>query len=304
MATRKKNDGRIRFARVPSGGETCPFCLMLASRGFVYTSAEAAWKDHFHSNCDCQIVPGYADAVIDGYDPSDIYRKWKALSSRSGKEPHLFTGSTYSRRANLAKALYVQTEIDMPDGKGGSLGKRQCDVYETSDGTRFVFPSEMSLSEQSMLPDRAIALWSYVPDGVKRYAQRDIVFVDYENPMDSYWRKKYKRFSRSYATGGDSITFYKSSSHDDGYVVRTYCHEIGHHIDMELGLVSDSEDWVEAMSGDYRTSKRKSVTDYGSNSPKEDFAESVAEYCIDKTSFKAHYKRRFEILERIIGGGT
>lgn len=25
-----------RFARVPGGGETCKFCLMLASRGFVY----------------------------------------------------------------------------------------------------------------------------------------------------------------------------------------------------------------------------------------------------------------------------
>ena len=38
-----------RFARVPSGAETCDFCLMLASRGFAYHTEAAA--SHAHSNC-------------------------------------------------------------------------------------------------------------------------------------------------------------------------------------------------------------------------------------------------------------
>lgn len=50
MVSRAKHDGsRPRFARVPSGRETCPFCLMLASRGFVYRTEATA--SHAHANC-------------------------------------------------------------------------------------------------------------------------------------------------------------------------------------------------------------------------------------------------------------
>ena len=51
----------IAFARVPSGAKTCAFCEMLASRGFVYGSAELAGSIHrYHDDCDCQQVPGFA----------------------------------------------------------------------------------------------------------------------------------------------------------------------------------------------------------------------------------------------------
>lgn len=39
---RSSADQGIRYARVPTGAETCSFCLMLASRGAVYLSAESA----------------------------------------------------------------------------------------------------------------------------------------------------------------------------------------------------------------------------------------------------------------------
>lgn len=68
-----------RWARVPTGAETCQFCLMLASRGFVYLSAEKAGKDsdgHYHANCDCRIVPGFDDTQIEGYDPHALYQDW------------------------------------------------------------------------------------------------------------------------------------------------------------------------------------------------------------------------------------
>lgn len=59
-----------RFARVPSGTETCAFCLMLASRGFVYASKDTAGEfDHFHDGCDCKIVAGFGDdAGVEGYE--------------------------------------------------------------------------------------------------------------------------------------------------------------------------------------------------------------------------------------------
>ncbi len=88
----------IRFARVPSGSETCVFCLMLASRGAVYTSAISAGEwNHYHSHCDCRIVPAYsAKFEVEGLDIDGLanrfgqckqtiqdssIRAWKALSS-------------------------------------------------------------------------------------------------------------------------------------------------------------------------------------------------------------------------------
>lgn len=67
-----------RWARVPSGAETCPFCIMLASRGFAYRSAEAAGKDagHYHSHCDCRIVPGFDGMDVEGYDTGELYRRY------------------------------------------------------------------------------------------------------------------------------------------------------------------------------------------------------------------------------------
>lgn len=58
------------FARVPSGLTTCKWCVMLASRGFAYTSDEAAGQGiEFHDNCDCVIVPGRnRDDLPEDYD--------------------------------------------------------------------------------------------------------------------------------------------------------------------------------------------------------------------------------------------
>lgn len=76
----------LRYARVPSGRETCAFCFMLASRGFVYWSEEdAGGMGHkYHSHCDCVIVPGFhkssgvnEDEQIEGYKPSKLYERYQ-----------------------------------------------------------------------------------------------------------------------------------------------------------------------------------------------------------------------------------
>lgn len=71
-----------RYARVPSGIETCDFCIMLASRGFVYRSnASAGEINHYHSHCRCRIVPGFGDVEVEGYDPEFYYRLYKNPSA-------------------------------------------------------------------------------------------------------------------------------------------------------------------------------------------------------------------------------
>lgn len=97
-----KDPRKPRFARVPQGGETCRFCLMLASRGAVYlTEHKAGAVDHYHANCDCKVVPDFGDG-IEGYDDVEIYRKWQDLEHADAIERAERNGTTeaeeYDRR--------------------------------------------------------------------------------------------------------------------------------------------------------------------------------------------------------------
>lgn len=73
------------FARVPSGTTTCQWCVMLASRGFAYNTAEAAGEGiRFHDNCDCVIVPGNDRSDLpEDYDLDyyvDLYTSGQGIS--------------------------------------------------------------------------------------------------------------------------------------------------------------------------------------------------------------------------------
>ena len=67
----------VRFARVPQG-PSCGFCIMLASRGFVYASKESAGQfKRFHDDCDCRIVAGMPGTTVEGYNPEEMYDRYK-----------------------------------------------------------------------------------------------------------------------------------------------------------------------------------------------------------------------------------
>lgn len=72
----KKNRG---YARVPTGFETCDFCIMLASRGNVYHTSESAGAiDHYHSKCDCRVTPWFDGMAVSGYDPDKLFDQYLA----------------------------------------------------------------------------------------------------------------------------------------------------------------------------------------------------------------------------------
>lgn len=92
VANGQRDRARPRYGRVPTGPETCEFCIMLASRGFVYHSAEKAGAlDHYHPNCDCRVVPCFdsvevvtaagakrrlSPTVYSGYDPNKYFDQY------------------------------------------------------------------------------------------------------------------------------------------------------------------------------------------------------------------------------------
>lgn len=81
----RRDPAKPRYARVPSGGETCGFCLMLASFGFNYRSMEAA--SHCHKHCDCRVVPSFGKGSVPGYDPDAMYGRFNdCLSTLGGRD--------------------------------------------------------------------------------------------------------------------------------------------------------------------------------------------------------------------------
>lgn len=82
-----KRDG-AQFAWVPAG-DTCAFCLALASNGWQYMSKEAmkgGHAEHIHANCDCTYAVRFDNSTtVAGYDPQkykDIYDDAEGKSSK------------------------------------------------------------------------------------------------------------------------------------------------------------------------------------------------------------------------------
>lgn len=101
----------VRYARVPTGLETCDYCIMLASRGFVYWSkADAEHANHLH--CDCIICPGSSSTTIDGYDPDALYDQWKESGFMPSKGGGSKTASKFVRADTQGKANAAMARID------------------------------------------------------------------------------------------------------------------------------------------------------------------------------------------------
>lgn len=73
--SKRKHSG-AQVAWIP-WGDTCPFCLTLASKGWVNQTEWAAnsHSEHIHANCDCTYAVRFSkDFDVEGYD-SDEYKK-------------------------------------------------------------------------------------------------------------------------------------------------------------------------------------------------------------------------------------
>ena len=275
-------------------------------------------------NCRCTMV-----AAVDGVDTSDAmrrardpetgenvlisdmnYSEWAGWKKKSRKTLDN-SGNSGTIKEKVSPPISIadcQTDtrkFDFENGSGGVRKNANATVYTTPDGTEIVFPRSYDKAHQTMTPEKAIKLYGKVPEKLRKMGQKQIVFQDVHNPQDKYWRKKYKNFSGSYATGGSQINFWRyDRPHNDDYVVRTYCHEIGHKIDRDNSVsgsrFSDCTRWTDAMAEDMKSSGKKSVTAYGENANTEDFAESIAEFVKDPIAFRKEFPNRAKIIDTFL----
>ena len=68
------------WAWIPHG-DTCPFCITLASNGWQKASQKllkGGHAEHVHANCDCEFAVRFrSDTTVAGYDPDKYYRQYR-----------------------------------------------------------------------------------------------------------------------------------------------------------------------------------------------------------------------------------
>lgn len=87
MLQNAARDG-AEFAWVPMG-DTCAFCLTLASRGWQRQSKKAARKhaEHIHANCDCEYCVRFdRKSTVQGYDPDALLEQYYAAEGDTPQE--------------------------------------------------------------------------------------------------------------------------------------------------------------------------------------------------------------------------
>lgn len=104
-----------RWARVPVG-DTCAFCLMLASQGAWYLTEESALgesADHYHRKCDCKAVYHASPEDIRGYKDLARYKQMyysadnARIANNSGKTRY---PEELERRITQARANHEAIE--------------------------------------------------------------------------------------------------------------------------------------------------------------------------------------------------
>lgn len=109
------------FAWVPRG-DTCAFCIMLASRGWQKASKNAiknGHAEHIHANCDCTYAVKFGnDLFVEGYEPQqylDMYNnadgtKWQDKLNSMRRDFYAENSAEINAQKRSAYAKRVERE--------------------------------------------------------------------------------------------------------------------------------------------------------------------------------------------------
>ena len=105
------------WAWVPSG-DTCAYCLMLASQGWVRASRDAirnGHAEHIHNNCDCTFQVRFNNKTsVEGYDPDALY------------DEYIGSGETRMERLNaIRRKLYARDRDRINEQKREAYRRRK-----------------------------------------------------------------------------------------------------------------------------------------------------------------------------------
>lgn len=121
-----------QWAWVPHG-DTCPFCITLASRGWQTASQKLlknGHAEHIHSNCDCEFaVRFHSGTSVAGYDPEKYLRQYRA----AGSDVNAMRRIDYAARKDAInaqkRAAYAAKKVNTSERSySGGVGSNKTDL--------------------------------------------------------------------------------------------------------------------------------------------------------------------------------
>lgn len=133
-----------QFAWVPHG-DTCSFCITLASRGWQYMSKKAlknGHAEHIHANCDCQYAVRFdGKSGVGGYDPDEYLAQYNA----AGGDINAMRRMRYKENKDAINArkreLYANKKV-------GNIKIGELSVKEKAAIIRYVSPDAYVLNDK------------------------------------------------------------------------------------------------------------------------------------------------------------
>ena len=106
------------WAWIPRG-DTCAFCIALASRGWQEASKKAlkgGHAEHIHANCDCTYAIRFdSSSNVAGYDPDAYLEMWNDADGRNSDQ----------KLNSLRRSLYAENREKILAQKRSAYEKRQ-----------------------------------------------------------------------------------------------------------------------------------------------------------------------------------
>ena len=98
------------WAWVPHG-DTCPFCITLASNGWQKASQKllkGGHAEHIHAKCDCEFAVRFrSDTTVAGYDPDKYYRQYREAGGDINKMRRIDYAANRERINAQKRAAYA-----------------------------------------------------------------------------------------------------------------------------------------------------------------------------------------------------
>lgn len=218
--TKIKNGMRdgAEFAWIPAG-DSCAFCLVLASRGWQRISKKTlknGHAEHIHANCDCTYTVRFDSTTeVEGYDPELYRRMWDDADGKNAK--------------TKLRSLRKEVREDEFLGKYGLADTTSAlDVVDTvkainKNGKQIVFSDKMDEKWQT---------------------QKDII-----TELSNQYNTNVESVSLGAKEAAGHVDISGSqmrlSSKDTGVVLHEFAHTLSTENAMKLGLNNDSEFWKE-----------------------------------------------------------
>ena len=228
-----------QFAWVPHG-DTCAFCITLASRGWQYMSKKAlrnGHAEHIHAHCDCEYAVRFdGRSTVAGYDPDKYLEEY----NNAGGDINAMRRIRYKENKEAINAR-----------KRELYAKRKAKTIEKTPRSA-IMESDLGMFKQKLRSDGNMDKeyydclkdkFSHGTDDAKRlftkYASGDsIENAVYENT--AHYNTKTKKISMNY--GADLKNPRGAGA--------TWFHEHGHLVDDLAGNLSDDKNFIQLLESD------------------------------------------------------